>query len=294
MKPKKFSLAVLVVLFTWGWVAPALGQWHCYNGHSYALTDFGDWDEAEATAILAGGHLVTVNSSEENEWLYNTFYTEMSTYGAWIGLYQDTDDPAYSEPAGGWKWISGEPVTFTGWYGQEPNDLGGGEDWAVLELAYPPLQWNDLGPDSSGYPEGGIPGIVEITDCNCNGVADDHDVASGTSQDCNGNAVPDECDIADGTSQDANGNGVPDECECDGCICIDRLIVRFQNNKLIAKLVTNAPGGATYRLTADGAFYRDMTIGSNGKGSVNWTNPVPGEHQVCVDGCDMCETITCP
>uniref|UniRef100_UPI00322020C5 hypothetical protein n=1 Tax=Thermogutta sp. TaxID=1962930 RepID=UPI00322020C5 len=30
--------------------------------------------------------------------------------------------------------------------------------------------------------------------------------------DCNTNGVPDECDIASGTSQDCNANGVPDEC----------------------------------------------------------------------------------
>ncbi len=34
--------------------------------------------------------------------------------------------------------------------------------------------------------------------------------------DCQRNGVPDECDIASGTSQDVNGNGVPDECECVG------------------------------------------------------------------------------
>ncbi|MHC4414298.1 MAG: S8 family serine peptidase [Planctomycetota bacterium] len=32
--------------------------------------------------------------------------------------------------------------------------------------------------------------------------------------DCNGNGVADECDIADGTSEDVNTNGIPDECEC--------------------------------------------------------------------------------
>ena len=30
-----------------------------------------------------------------------------NTTPAWIGLYQDTSDSSYSEPAGGWKWIDG-------------------------------------------------------------------------------------------------------------------------------------------------------------------------------------------
>jgi hypothetical protein len=53
-------------------------------------------------------------------------------------------------------------------------------------------------------------------DCNANGIADDVDIADGTSQDCNSNIVPDECDLADGTSEDCNANTVPDECDIAG------------------------------------------------------------------------------
>lgn len=50
-------------------------------------------------------------------------------------------------------------------------------------------------------------------DCNNNGVADECDLADGTSHDCNHNGIPDECDIASGTSHDCNQNGIPDECD---------------------------------------------------------------------------------
>ncbi len=67
-------------------------------------------------------------------------------------------------------------------------------------------------------------------DCNGNGIADDQDIAAGTSQDSDSNGVPDECedcngnlvlddaDISASTSSDVNGNDIPDECEpdCDG------------------------------------------------------------------------------
>ena len=49
---------------------------------------------------------------------------------------------------------------------------------------------------------------VLLSDCNTNGLADECDLLSGTSQDCDLNGVPDECD------PDSNGNGVPDACEC--------------------------------------------------------------------------------
>lgn len=69
-------------------------------------------------------------------------------------------------------------------------------------------------------------------DCNSNGIADDFDIADGTSLDCNDNGTPDECEIAadevadcntnglidtcevaEGTTPDCNGNGVPDDCD---------------------------------------------------------------------------------
>ncbi|MDP6601012.1 MAG: M12 family metallo-peptidase, partial [Phycisphaerales bacterium] len=64
-------------------------------------------------------------------------------------------------------------------------------------------------------------------DCNGNGVADETDIADGSSLDVNGNAVPDSCedcnangvldpaDIASGTSSDHDENAVPDECQLD-------------------------------------------------------------------------------
>ena len=50
-------------------------------------------------------------------------------------------------------------------------------------------------------------------DCNGNGIADETDIADGSSQDCNGNGVPDECDVDGGASGDCNANGIPDECD---------------------------------------------------------------------------------
>ena len=70
---------------------------------------------------------------------------------------------------------------------------------------------------SSDANENGIPDECETIDCNGNGVNDSDDIADGTSSDCNGNAIPDECDIADGTSSDCDSNGTPDECQANDC-----------------------------------------------------------------------------
>jgi|GEM_PF-3430002 len=75
---------------------------------------------------------------------------------------------------------------------------------------------------------GWINAQAAVGDCNENGIADDVDIATGTSQDCSGNGTPDECesdcngngladscDIFSGSSLDCSSNGIPDECEPD-------------------------------------------------------------------------------
>ena len=66
--------------------------------------------------------------------------------------------------------------------------------------------WTDLGGNT--FSDGPC-----FLDCNGNGVEDDVDIASGTSQDCNNNDIPDECDIAEGLAEDCNLDGVPDSCQ---------------------------------------------------------------------------------
>jgi hypothetical protein len=138
-------------------------DWHTYDGHWYALTlDVGTWEQAEAEAVAVGGHLVTINDEQEDDWLVSPlgFGTELDQAikkHLWIGFYQDRNDPSYSEPGGGWKWISGEPVTYTGWGGLEPNNLRG-EDYGIIRQS-PDIFWTDWGPNSVDYEP--VRGIIE-------------------------------------------------------------------------------------------------------------------------------------
>lgn len=158
---KKISLIICSVICLLGTLDIAQCAPTYYNpatGHWYFLTQPGTWDEAETEAVAAGGHLVTINDAAENAWVAATFNPANS--GAWIGLYQL---PGSLEPAGGWVWISGEPVTYTNWGPLEPNNHTVNEDRAHLGL-YPAFdQWNDFSQNHPNWAnDGPIPGVAEV------------------------------------------------------------------------------------------------------------------------------------
>ncbi len=167
MKKLMVSLVMVVVIspIVHGYVYSDY-TWYTYNGHQYALTlDVGNWDQMEAEAVAVGGHLATINDADENAWIALTFIPQLvqPDYNyLWNGLYQDHDHPDYSEPAGGWVWISGEPVAFLGWHGQEPTNHPPGEDYAFLAGIG---GWSDWGPDRPDFHP--IHGIIEISELPC-------------------------------------------------------------------------------------------------------------------------------
>lgn len=90
------------------------------------------------------GHLVTIGSAAENAFLVAHFPEALKS-GCWLGGFQDHNAPDYREPDGGWRWVTGEPWSYTNWnHGlyQEPNDgLGGHEDFLGFTGDG---RWNDL------------------------------------------------------------------------------------------------------------------------------------------------------
>ncbi|UWQ54735.1 caspase family protein [Leisingera caerulea] len=96
----------------------------------------GDWNYANKTAQRAGGHLATISSAEENNFLLNLFSSDErfitrtgdgSLHGPLIGLIQADRS---REPNGGWVWVTGEPVTFRGWSPGNPDNHRNRQHWA--------------------------------------------------------------------------------------------------------------------------------------------------------------------
>jgi len=131
------------------------------NGHYYeaVLVPGGiTWDDANAAAEAKGGHLATITSGTENEFVYNLIagddsYWFVDSYnngiGPWLGGYQPEGSP---ESAGGWTWVTGEPFSYTNWEINQPDNGNGREDRlnfvGIKTLKSP--RWNDLPHDWSG------------------------------------------------------------------------------------------------------------------------------------------------
>lgn len=115
-----------------------------FNGHEYALTSTAsNWTSAQAEAESLGGYLVAIDSLEEQTFIEETFLVgSYERLPLWIGL---TDVEAEGDFS---TWNNGELVTFTKWKSNEPNNLGGGEDFVAINWDYSRFQgikgsWND-------------------------------------------------------------------------------------------------------------------------------------------------------
>lgn len=121
---KVISLLISVVLFTTMLTAASFAATvnipsdaSVYNGHRYKIySDSKTWTEAKSFCENLGGHLLTINSASEQEFVEN-FLLPFETTKAyhWIGLYDDGTNK-------NWKWVTGEPTNYTNWASGEPSD----------------------------------------------------------------------------------------------------------------------------------------------------------------------------
>jgi len=153
----KFRLA-LIVLLTLNLVSKctaAPAKWPIVDGgndHSYlaiATEEPISWADANEMANMLGGHLVTLTSAEENDFVFHLIDSEMYWYpginlrGPWTGGYQL---PGSSEPTDGWVWVTGESFAYEIWEAGQPNNFGGrNEDRIHFGNKRARVQtWNDV------------------------------------------------------------------------------------------------------------------------------------------------------
>ena len=125
------------------------------NGHYYGVVRVEGgltWPEAKEAAesmLFKGvrGHLATITSHEENRWIVDN--TDLGSDQLWMGGIQKRPNDG---PDSDWRWVTGEPWSFTNWNDGEPNDAGGDGEF-YLTIWDPSGTWNDENPigTQSGY-----------------------------------------------------------------------------------------------------------------------------------------------
>ncbi|QGG47119.1 lectin-like protein [Heliorestis convoluta] len=120
------------------------------TGHYYALYDRGSiWSDAKRFAESQGGHLATITSFREQNILKFLLATGNRTF-YWLG---GTDEVVEGE----WRWITGEPWTYSNWAQNHPNNYGGQDYLKVINYGREIGRWVDSygawigNPESHGF-----------------------------------------------------------------------------------------------------------------------------------------------
>ena len=192
------------------WTVSSGGNGHWYKRASGSATN---WATANAAAIAAHGHLVTITSPEEGAFIASRLVS--AAQNTWIGLVQTIGS---AEPLAGWHWSTGEDFTYSNWAQGTPNDYpssaDGEENHAVLLASGLWNDWNLARTASSIIEWSSTP----ENDCDLNGVPD------SCQADCNADGVPNVCEIAAG-APDIDGDGIPDSCEyAQGDLSLDGIV----------------------------------------------------------------------
>ncbi len=120
------------------------------DGHYYKFFDTSvPWAEADAICRSLGGHLVTVADAEENQMVHAL----IAPYKVriWLG----GND---LENEGTFVWVTGEPLDYTNWAPNEPNDQGGQDHMQMYENG----QWDDTDKDKLPFVCEWDPGTFEV------------------------------------------------------------------------------------------------------------------------------------
>lgn len=88
-----------------------------YNGHHYKVYyDSKTWQEAEDFCVSQGGHLISINSSTEQDFAVELSLGDESRYNVWCGGHLGDN--------GTWEWTDGSSFSYSNWDVWYYNDDG--------------------------------------------------------------------------------------------------------------------------------------------------------------------------
>ncbi len=143
MKYSAFLFVSICMLTTYAYTfnrCPSCPQfWTQWGGSCYRYFErTRSWRDAESFCYSdnIGGHLVSIHSSHEQQFVYNLWQTTHPGERLWIGLSDQRRE-------GYFIWSDGTSTTdYSAWKSGEPNNSNGNEDGVMLYRKYHGL-WND-------------------------------------------------------------------------------------------------------------------------------------------------------
>lgn len=126
------------------------------NGHIYYLLAPADWHTSRNEARRLGGHLATIQDSEEDAWIRSTFgVPDGIARNLWLGLTDEGHE-------GVWTWITGEPFIYANWADGEPSNFWDGTEHYGHMWISTDFKWNDATTIGMGVGPPPPNGVVEI------------------------------------------------------------------------------------------------------------------------------------
>ncbi|KAK6754705.1 hypothetical protein RB195_013596 [Necator americanus] len=126
--------------------------WVTFDGNQYGFFDHeASFDEAEEICVHYGGHLVSIHSQAENDFVHSMTYPLTShSYNEMVWLGGRRASPPFDNQ---WTWTDGSPFDYTNWDDGEPDYYQAIEK--CLQLLFDQKnsgrkekRWNDIRCDS--------------------------------------------------------------------------------------------------------------------------------------------------
>ena len=114
-----------------------------WNGHTYKVFEDGmNWEDAKLYCEDIGGHLVIIESQEEQTML-ESILGEKNFY--WLGASIELGKTDST-----WRWVNGEHIDYSNWHGTQPDNFTGEETCLMMYNYQNPMDsstvkgvWND-------------------------------------------------------------------------------------------------------------------------------------------------------
>uniref|UniRef100_A0A8C4T381 Lactose-binding lectin l-2-like n=1 Tax=Erpetoichthys calabaricus TaxID=27687 RepID=A0A8C4T381_ERPCA len=112
--------------------------WASFSGQCYRyFREMKSWAEAEIHCLSLGGHMASVHSSDDNQFVTSLIKGQASSdRPTWLGATKCEETPA-------WLWTDGSEWHFSNWYSREPNNRHGVEKCLQVNFRVPG-SWNDI------------------------------------------------------------------------------------------------------------------------------------------------------